>query len=91
MYNSLKYTQKLEQAGFTRPQAEATVNLVVDSMEKNFATKSDVQDLRHEMQLLKSDLRADMKQFKTELKSELLISLGGIMVAGITILGFLQR
>lgn len=104
MHHNLKYTQKLEAAGFSREQAEATVTLVVDAMDENFATKKDfdnlrtdmrveVLSLRHEMKELGTTLRHEMKEMESgirhdmkEMESRLTIRLGGIMVAGVTVL-----
>lgn len=41
MFNSLKYAKKLEDAGVTREQAEAHVQILTEVMETNFATKHD--------------------------------------------------
>ena len=46
MYSDLKYTKRLEMVGFTRKQAEETVNLMSDSIQ-NLATKDDLKSLDH--------------------------------------------
>ena len=45
MFNALKYTQELEKAGFTREQAEISMKLLIDIMNENFATKSDLMEM----------------------------------------------
>jgi hypothetical protein len=45
MFNALKYTQEMERAGFTREQAEVSMKVLIDVMNENFATKSDLKDL----------------------------------------------
>jgi hypothetical protein len=44
MYSDLKYTKRLEMVGFTRKQAEETVNFMSDSIQ-NLATKDDLKAL----------------------------------------------
>ncbi len=53
MFNALKYIRSLENVGFKREQAEAQVQLVMDTYEENVATKADLAELRAE---IKSDL-----------------------------------
>ena len=49
MFNSLKCAIQLEEAGFTRKQAETHVQVMTDLMEGNFASKQDMTDIRQEM------------------------------------------
>lgn len=44
MFNSIKYSKELEEAGFTREQAEVTIGVFYKFMEYNFATKDDFQN-----------------------------------------------
>jgi hypothetical protein len=66
MFNALKYTKQLEQVGLTREQAEAHVQMVIEVMDSNFATKTDFNELKGEIHILRTDLNS----FKTEVKSE---------------------
>lgn len=119
MYSSLKYTQRLEAAGFSREQAEETVSLVLETMDHHFATKNDIresefalredirkseqairedmvkseQSIRSDMNKIEQSLRKDIQEIRHEMalmKSQLTITMGGIMMAGITILGTFQ-
>jgi hypothetical protein len=53
MFNALKYTEELEKAGFSRNEAEASLRVLIEVMNENFATKTDLQvglkDLEHRM------------------------------------------
>lgn len=53
MFNALKYTEELEKAGFSRNEAEASLKVLIEVMNENFATKSDLstglKDLEHRM------------------------------------------
>ena len=40
MFNAIKYSKELEEAGFSRSQAEATINAFYKFMDNIFATKS---------------------------------------------------
>jgi capsule polysaccharide export protein KpsE/RkpR len=75
MFNALKYIKNLENVGFPREQAEAQVQLVIDSFQENVATKSDLAELRSdiktEMAELRSDLKTDMANLKSELKTDM--------------------
>lgn len=75
MFNALKYIKTLEGVGFPREQAEAQVQLVIDSFQENVATKSDFAelraDLKSEMADFKLQLKSEMADFKSEIRSEI--------------------
>jgi hypothetical protein len=50
MFNTLSYTKKLEQAGVSREQAEAHVQIIAEIVEGDLSTKQDIKDLKDEMQ-----------------------------------------
>lgn len=60
MFNAIRYTQELEKAGFTRQQAEATVNMVHQFAEHNLATREDIVRLEHAMVVLEHRLTIKM-------------------------------
>lgn len=76
MFNALKYIKALQDVGFPREQAEAQVQLVMDSFQENVATKSDIADLRAEI---------------SELKVDLIFRLGGLIVFCTGVLGLLIK
>ena len=69
MFNALKYTQELEKAGFSRDQAEASLKLLIEVMNENFATKSDLKEteLRLESAILAT--KSDLKESELRLES----------------------
>jgi len=75
MIDVLKYTRKLEEAGFEREQAELFVRGQVSMISDNVATKADLDmmatELRSEMKELGTELRSEMKELGTELRSEM--------------------
>jgi hypothetical protein len=49
MFNALKYSEELERAGFSRLQAEASVRILIEVMNNNFATKADLKELEYKL------------------------------------------
>lgn len=98
MFNALKYIKNLESVGFPREQAEAQVQLVIDSFQENVATKADLAEVKSELKTeiaeLKSELKTEIEKLKVaiaELKTDLVFRLGGIIVLCTGILGFLIK
>jgi hypothetical protein len=81
VFNAIKYSQELEKAGFSREQAEASVKLLIDIMDQNLATRSDLQNveitLRAEIREVASGLRSDLK----DVQYKLIMTLGSLMTA----------
>ncbi len=87
MFNALKYIKTLESVGIPREQAEAQVQLVMDTFQENVATKADIAELRSE---LKSEM-AEIRSAFAELKTDLVFRLGGVIVICTGILGLLIK
>ena len=45
VFNSLNYAKRLEQAGFTREQAEVQANIMTEIVDEKIATKQDLREL----------------------------------------------
>lgn len=71
MFNALAYSKELEQAGFSRDQAEATINVFFKFMEYNFATKTDITGANYDIKSAVTQLRAELKSLSVELHSEI--------------------
>lgn len=71
MFNALKYIKNLENVGFPREQAEAQVQLVIDSFQENIATKSNLTDVKSELKAEIGEVRSELKTEIAELRSEL--------------------
>ena len=82
MIHVLRYTEELEKVGFSTEQAKKSVQLWMDLMDQNFATKADfkehyfmtktdLKDVQNEMKDLKTELQSEIKDLKTELQSEI--------------------
>jgi hypothetical protein len=65
MFNALKYTEILEEAGFNREQSETTMNVMIEVMHENLATK---QDLKGFELASKQDLKSFQLASKQDLK-----------------------
>lgn len=57
MLNAIKYMDELEKNGFTQPQAKTSVNLWLELMNENLATKIEMNELRADFKAL--EMRID--------------------------------
>ena len=82
MIQAIRYTEELERVGFSTEQAKKSVQVWMDLMDQNFATKSDfkehyfmtktdLKDVQNEMRTLKVDLQTEMKDLKIDLQTEM--------------------
>jgi hypothetical protein len=89
MFNAVRYIKSLESFGLSRELAEAHVDLVINAIEDGVATKSDISEVKTEMEKQLAQFRLEMSQ----LENRLLLKLTGILLAGMSlqtgILGFL--
>lgn len=49
MINTLKYAKELEEAGFSRKQAEANIQIIAEIVEGDVATKQDLKELEYRL------------------------------------------
>ena len=70
MFNALKYTKDLEAAGFSRKQAEATIEVFFKFMEHNFATKEDIMALDGKFESQFSTIRQEIKDLDARFESK---------------------
>jgi hypothetical protein len=83
MIHALRYAEKLEKAGFSKEQAKASIQIWIDLMDQNFATKGDFKEyyfmtkndwllLRHEfkedLEVLRGEVKADIAELRAEVK-----------------------
>lgn len=84
MFNAFKYTRALQEQGFTEGQAKTSIEILIEIMNDQFATKSDLEQLEtrlhSEMKLIRSDLETLEQKMTIKLGSMLAISIG-IMTA----------
>ena len=80
MFNAIKYTRKLEDLGFSRIQAETSLDILMEIMQENLATKQDLLDL-------KKDILARFEN----LELKMVVKLGTIQAASIAIIVALTK
>jgi hypothetical protein len=92
------YMDEMEKKGFTREQAKASVNLWIELMNENLASKNDIKDLLHKMDKEFLTVRHDMKEESQavrhdmkDLESRLTIKLGGLMATAIGLIALIQK
>ena len=86
MFDALEYSHKLEEAGFTKKQAERSVKLLMEILKENLASKIDLKEvktslqteikevktsLQNEIQEVKTSLQTEIKEVKTSLQKEI--------------------
>ena len=75
MIHVLRYTEELEKVGFSTEQAKKSVQLWMDLMDQNFATKADFREhylmTKNDLKALQTEFKSDMKNLQTEFKSDM--------------------
>ncbi|MBL7663629.1 MAG: hypothetical protein JNM93_00735 [Bacteriovoracaceae bacterium] len=91
--NVFDYVEKLEKSGFTRNQAEASLQVLMDVMNQEFATKNDIGEvkshMKYEIDKLRQEMKHEFSQVRQEMNSlgdKLTIRLGGMLTAGLAIM-----
>jgi hypothetical protein len=67
LFNPLAYIDRLRRGGFSPEQARASAEALEAAFSESVATKSDVSDIRHDMELLKRDLSEVEGRLKLEI------------------------
>ena len=80
MFNAFKYTKQLEEAGFSRQQAEIQLQVISEIVEGELATKQDLKIL--ETSLLSAN---------QVLEYRIIIKLGTLLVVGFTTMATLMK
>ncbi len=70
LFDTLKLSRRLEQAGFTRDQAVGAAEALSEAISGDLATKADIAELRAEIVALGSELRAEIATLGAELRTE---------------------
>lgn len=80
-FDTLKYVRQLEAAGIAPQQAEAFVtaqrDILSEALDTQLATKADISDLRHDLRELKTGVKTDI----SEAKSDTIKWLAGLLLA----------
>jgi len=76
VFDTLNYTKGAVAVGIKREHAEYQAEQMIRLIDASLATKSDIQDLKKDL---------------IQMEQRILIKLGSIMIAGITILGLIVK
>ena len=83
-FDTHKFVRRLKEAGLPELQAEAISEAFRDAQaEAELATKQDIAELRHEIELLRRDLK--------DLESRMTIRLGVMLVAAVGVVATLVK
>lgn len=90
-FDTLAYSKKLREAGFTESQAEAQAVALAEIVDEKLATKQDLKEaeisLRRDIKELEINLRHEMK----EMESRIIIKLGSMMVVAVGLVATLVK
>lgn len=81
MFNTLSYTKKLEQAGVSREQAEAHIQIIAEIVEGDLSTKQDIRELKDELQKLEYRLIIKLGAIAVGLATLMVGVLAGVLKA----------
>ena len=75
MFNALKYVKILEECGFTTEQATATIKILVEVMNDEFATNNNLKmaelAIRAHMNKMETSIRAEIRELEVRIQAEL--------------------
>ncbi len=91
MFNAIKYSKKLEEAGFSREQAEIQLQIITEIVEGDLATKQDLKILEttltnvieiktNHLELKVNNIEGKIQQ----LEYRITIKLGALLIIGFT-------
>ena len=70
-FDRLRYTDMLRNAGIDEKSARAHADALDDAMRQGVATKSDITDVRSDMQNVRQELKTDIAELRQELKTDI--------------------
>ncbi len=84
-FDTLKFSERLKSAGVPEAQAkamaEAQRDVLAEALDSTLATKSDVSGLQQSISDVKSELKQEMAEFRSELK--LIKWMLGLLLGGV--------
>lgn len=67
LFNPLTYIDRLTRGGFTPEQARASAEALETAFSESVATKTDLLDLKHDLNEVEARLRLELSQSKNEI------------------------
>jgi Uncharacterised conserved protein (DUF2371) len=89
MSDRLTLAHAIEDAGIDRAKAERVASAIVDLIHDEVATKADVQAVRNEIGVVRSEFKADIAAIRGDLalvEHLMITSLGGLVVPAVGII-----
>ena len=83
-FDTYRTVNLLKERGYTKKQAEGFIEVMQEVTLSGVATKEDVQDVRNEIQGVRSELKEDIQQSRNEtLKFQIIqtLTIIGVMIA----------
>ena len=71
MFDALGYSHELEEAGFTKKQAEKSVKLLMEILKENLASKTDLKEVKIGLQNEIKEVRNDLKEVEIRLQNKM--------------------
>jgi len=87
IFDTLQYSKRLREAGFSQKQAEVQAEVIAEIVEDKVATKRDLEELRIALKRDIEELRRDMK----ELEYRMTVKIGSMFGIGIAVLIVLMK
>jgi len=84
MLNAFKYTTQLEEAGFSREQAEIQLQVITEIVEGELATKQDLEILRKDISNVVEIKTNNLENKMQQLEYRITIKLGTLLIVGFT-------
>lgn len=85
MINTLAYAKKLEEAGFSRQQAEANIQIIAEIVEGDVATKADLKQTETAIGTEIKDLRSEIAKLEYRIVIKLSTVVGAMITLAIAI------
>ena len=74
MINALKYVEAMEKSGFTEEEAKTTINIWLELMNDNLASKLDLKNLefatKQEFTAVRHEMKEEFKNVRHEMKED---------------------
>ena len=86
LHDTHRYVKELTNAGLAEPIAQLIADRETRLLESNLATKTDIANVQHDIELLRKDTKALVLESKNELIKWFVVLTASLVFAGIGIL-----
>ncbi|MDH3601456.1 MAG: CCDC90 family protein [Candidatus Tectomicrobia bacterium] len=67
LIDTLKFKTRLLEGGFEENEAQALVDAMAEALTEHFATKTDIQEVRTDIEKLRGEIKADIEQLRGQM------------------------